>query len=68
MKLVQRLRGLPLALVTAGMYLRQTNESAHDYLEAYETHWQELSDNAEELLEYEDRTLFSTWNLSLAHV
>ena len=50
------------------MYLSQTSESLGDYLEAYEPYWQDLSDNAEELFEYEDRTLFSTWNLSLDRV
>jgi tetratricopeptide (TPR) repeat protein len=50
------------------MYLSQTNESVGEYLDAYETCWHELSDNAGELLEYENRTLFSTWSLSLAQV
>jgi hypothetical protein len=50
------------------VYLSQTSESLGDYLEAYEIYWQDLSDNAEELLEYENRTLFSTWNLSLDRV
>jgi hypothetical protein len=67
-KLVERLYGLPLALATAGVYLSQTSESLGEYLDAYERYWQDLSDNAEELLEYEDRTLFSTLNLSLDRV
>ncbi|KAF7511844.1 hypothetical protein GJ744_003077 [Endocarpon pusillum] len=67
-KLVKRLNGLPLALATAGVYLSQSSESVNEYLDAYETEWQELSDNAKELLEYGDRTLFSTWSLSLDQV
>ena len=67
-KLAQRLDGLPLALTTAGMYLRQTSESFGGYLDAYENEWLGLRDDAQELLEYEDRTLFSTWNLSLSLV
>ena len=39
-----------------------------EYLHAYEEYWDELDETAEELVEYEDRTLFSTWNLSLGHV
>jgi hypothetical protein len=39
-----------------------------EYLHIYEEYWHELDDTAEELVEYGDRTLFSTWNLSLAHV
>jgi hypothetical protein len=50
------------------MYLSQTTGSVGEYLEAYEECWQELCEDAEELLEYEDRTLFSTWNLSLTQV
>jgi hypothetical protein len=34
----------------------------------YERSWQDLSEDAEELVEYENRTLFSTWNLSLTQV
>lgn len=50
------------------MYLSQTTDTVGEYLEIYEQYWQELRDNADELLEYEDRTLFSTWNLSLTQV
>jgi hypothetical protein len=57
-----------LALATAGSYLGQSADSVDEYLYAYEEYWDELDDTAEELVEYEDRTLFSTWNLSLVHV
>jgi hypothetical protein len=57
-----------LALATAGSYLGQCTESVTEYLEAYEECWYELDDTSEELVEYEDRTLFSTWNLSLTQV
>jgi tetratricopeptide (TPR) repeat protein len=67
-KLAKRLDGLPLALATAGMYLGQCTSSVDEYLDTYEQHWQDLSHNADELLEYEDRTLFSTWSLSLTQV
>jgi tetratricopeptide (TPR) repeat protein len=67
-RLAKRLDGLPLALATAGMYLSQTSEGLSGYLDAYEENWHELSDDAEELLDYEGRTLFSTWNLSFMHV
>ena len=60
--------GLPLGLATAGTYLGQTEETASQYLDAYEHYWHELNETVEELLEYEDRTLFSTWNLSLIQV
>ena len=57
-----------MALATAGAYLGQSPESVTEYLHAYEECWSELDDTSDELVEYEDRTLFSTWNLSLAQV
>ena len=67
-KLAQRLDGPPLALATARTYLGQTVESVDEYLHSYEEYWDELDETVEELIEYEDRTLFSTWNLSLTRV
>ena len=66
--LVNRLGGLPLALATAGDYLRQTCASLESYLRAYEEQWNQLKDCASELEEYSERTLFTTWNLSLDQV
>ena len=34
----------------------------------YQESWDDLADNSNELLEYADRTLYSTWNLSLKQV
>lgn len=68
MKLATRLDGLPLALATAGTYLGQTSDSFDDYLRLYEDSWDDLEQNSEELLEYEDRRLYTTWNLSLKQV
>jgi tetratricopeptide (TPR) repeat protein len=67
-KLAKRLDGLPLALATAGTYLGQSTSSVGEYLDTYEQHWQNLSHNADELLEYGDRTLFSTWSISLIQI
>lgn len=67
-KLANRLDGLPLALATAGSYLSQTSNSFAEYLKLYEDSWHDLEENSKELLEYEDRTLYSTWNLSLKQV
>jgi tetratricopeptide (TPR) repeat protein len=57
-------------LTTAGAYLSQTSGdcSVLEYLTLYDQQWHELEKHADELLEYEDRTLFSTWNLSLEQV
>jgi tetratricopeptide (TPR) repeat protein len=48
--------------------LSQTALSFDDYLQLYNSSWNELGQYSNELLEYENRTLFSTWNLSLAQV
>jgi hypothetical protein len=64
MKLAMRSDGLPLAIATAGMYLSQTPDGFDDYLRLYQDSWDELHDNSHGLMEYGDRTLYSTWNLS----
>jgi tetratricopeptide (TPR) repeat protein len=68
--LATRLAGFPLALATAGAYISQSSEecSTQEYLNLYDQQWDELQENADELLEYENRTLFTTWNLSLEQV
>ncbi|KAI4166439.1 MAG: hypothetical protein LQ343_008052 [Gyalolechia ehrenbergii] len=67
-KLAERFDGLPLALATAGDYISQTADSFSDYLEMYDQSWKELAENSDGLIEYDDRTLYSTWNLSLKQV
>ncbi|KAL9035319.1 MAG: hypothetical protein Q9214_006638, partial [Letrouitia sp. 1 TL-2023] len=67
-KLAKRFDGLPLALATAGDYISQTADSFGDYLHMYEQSWDELAENSDGLMEYDDRTLYSTWNLSLKQV
>jgi tetratricopeptide (TPR) repeat protein len=44
--------------------LRQTADSFSDYLKLYGDSWRSLDRYSEELLDYEDRTLYSTWNIS----
>ena len=67
-KLTKELDGLPLALVTAGAYLDQTAISFSDYLRLYKASWTKLLKASPELSSYEDRTLYSTWQLSFDHV
>ena len=67
-KLAERFDGLPLALATAGDYISQTADSFGDYLQMYEQSWTDLAENSDGLMEYDDRTLYSTWNLSLKQV
>ena len=67
-KLAERFDGLPLALATAGDYISQTADSFRDYLHMYEQSWTDLAENSDYLMEYDDRTLYSTWKLSLKQV
>ena len=67
--LAGRLDGLPLALATAGAYLGRTNVTCEEYLNAYETAWQDLvGDSCEQPLEYNAGTMDSTWRISLEQV
>jgi tetratricopeptide (TPR) repeat protein len=67
-KLAMELDGLPLALATAGAYLEQVAISLSDYLRLYKESWAKLQESSPELASYEDRTLYSTWQVSFDHV
>ena len=67
-KLAQELDGLPLALATAGAYLDQTARSFSDYLRLYKESWVRLKETSPELRSYEDRTLYSTWQISFDNI
>ncbi|KAN0067820.1 HET domain containing protein [Elaphomyces granulatus] len=67
-KLAKELDGLPLALATAGAYLDQTAISFSDYLGLYKASWAKLLTTSPELRSYEDRMLYSTWQLSFDQV
>jgi len=67
-KLARRLDGLPFALATAGAYLHQTTSSFGDYLEIYNESWHDLDRYSHERLNFEERVLYSTWNLSFAQI
>jgi tetratricopeptide (TPR) repeat protein len=66
--LARELDGLPLALATSGAYLYQVSTSFADYLGPYNASWLRLQQKTPELLSYEDRALYSTWDISLEHV
>ena len=67
-RLAEELDGLPLALATAGAYLHQVSTSFTDYLKLYKQSWLGLQQNMPQLLSYEDRALYLTWNISPNHV
>jgi hypothetical protein len=66
--LAKELDGLPLALATAGAYLSQTARSFSDYLRLYKESWLRLMGTSPELSSYEDRTLYSTWQISFDNI
>ncbi|KAJ6125811.1 hypothetical protein N7471_010304 [Penicillium samsonianum] len=66
-ELARELDGLPLALATAGAYLDQVATSFADYLRNYREKWLRLQMKTPQLISY-DRTLYTTWDLSLDHV
>lgn len=67
-KLAEELDGLPLALATAGAYLHQVSISCSDYLRLYKKSWLKLHKMSPGLCSYEDRTLYSTWQISFDRV
>ncbi|KAI4261199.1 MAG: hypothetical protein L6R42_003599 [Xanthoria sp. 1 TBL-2021] len=67
-ELAKVLDGLPLALATAGSYLDQVATSFAHYLHLYNTSWAKLQQTSPELSSYEDRRLYSTWQLSFDHI
>ncbi|KAI1108081.1 kinesin light chain [Nemania sp. NC0429] len=64
----KQLDGLPLALATAGVYLEQTSTTFKSYLQIYTDSWGRLQLTSPELDSYEDRTLYSTWQLSFDQI
>ncbi|KAF2469609.1 tetratricopeptide repeat domain-containing protein, partial [Lindgomyces ingoldianus] len=67
-ELAKELDGLPLALATAGAYLDQVSTSFADYLRLYKASWRKLQKTSPQISSYEDRQLYSTWQLSLDHI
>ncbi|KAI2623399.1 hypothetical protein GGS21DRAFT_339699 [Xylaria nigripes] len=66
--LAKELDGLPLALATAGAYLEQTATSFSSYLRLYKESWARLQESSPKLKSYDDRILYSTWQLSFDRV
>jgi hypothetical protein len=55
-------------LATAGAYLDQVATSFAEYLCLYRASWLRLQQTSPEVSTYEDRQLYSTWQLSLDHI
>lgn len=66
-RLAERLDGLPLALATAGTFLRRNPCSFERYLQEYDKHWNIYPHRPTKLQEYQ-HTPYTTWDLSYAHL
>nr|POE83351.1 hypothetical protein CFP56_69358 [Quercus suber] len=62
------LDGLPLALATAGAYLSQSAITCSKYLDFFTQSWSKLQRLSPALITYEDRTLYSTWQISFDQI
>jgi tetratricopeptide (TPR) repeat protein len=62
-QLVERLAGLPLALATAGAFLRRRRCSFEQYLQKYEE-WNVDPRRSVPLEEYQGQKLWTTWDIS----
>ena len=66
--LVKELDGLPLALSTAGAYLEHVTTSFSDYLRLHKASWLKLQATSPPLASYEDRSLYTTWQITLDQI
>ncbi|KAL4898297.1 TPR-like protein [Aspergillus ambiguus] len=63
-RLAERLEGFPLALATAGAFLQRSTFTFERYLQEYEKRWSIDPRRPPQLQEYQDRTLYTTWDIS----
>ena len=63
-----KLGGLPLAIVQAGRYMRETGISCQKYLQLYNTSWLELQADVPRLREYPNGSIQTTWSISYESV
>ncbi|KAL4986796.1 hypothetical protein BDW68DRAFT_120598 [Aspergillus falconensis] len=67
-RLAERLAGLPLALATAGAFLQHSTITFERYLQEYELRWNIDPRQPTHLEDYQDRTLFTTWDISYSRI
>lgn len=64
-ELVRRLDGYPVALASAGAFLKHSHLTFAEYLHRYERSWKASNRRARSLPEYSGQTLNTTWMMSL---
>jgi tetratricopeptide (TPR) repeat protein len=67
-ELAKELDGLPLALSTAGAYLEHVSMTLSEYLQLYKASWLELQTMSPQLDSYEERSLYSTWQITFDRI
>ncbi|KAJ5557284.1 TPR repeat protein [Penicillium frequentans] len=67
-RLAKRLDGFPLVLATAGVFVQMTGLTFERYLQEYKTHWNIYPNQLITPQEYHDRTLYTTWDITYAHL
>src|SRR5438045_397728 len=65
-QLARRLDGFPLALATAGAFLKHSSFCFLEYLQLYNTQWDRVS--TIKLPDYATRTQYTTWDLSFQEI
>jgi hypothetical protein len=68
--LIEKLGGLPLALVQAGAYIRATGLTVEKYMIHYGKTWDRLMTHQDRypLQEYAERSVLTTWKMSYEQV
>jgi hypothetical protein len=66
--LANRLGGLPLAIVVAGSFMRETGTSITKYLEYYRKSWYELQLQSKPGRQYQQGNMLQTWMVSYLEI
>ncbi|KAL2832185.1 hypothetical protein BDW59DRAFT_181471 [Aspergillus cavernicola] len=62
--LANQLDGLPLAIVIAGAFMRETGTSIKEYLQFYKNTWSDLQSQSEPTRHYQQGNILETWMIT----
>ncbi|KAH1419519.1 hypothetical protein KXX32_008710, partial [Aspergillus fumigatus] len=66
--LASRLDGLPMAIVIAGAFMRETGTSITEYLQYYTTSWSDLQLHSNPERQYQQGNMLQTWMISYREI
>ncbi|KAB8202234.1 hypothetical protein BDV34DRAFT_157380 [Aspergillus parasiticus] len=66
--LAKRLDGLPLAVVIAGAFMRQTGTGISEYLQYYQESWSDLQQRSKAERQYQQGNMLQTWIISYREI